>query len=116
MRVYYNLFYVIFSFIQSIERGYSYQNDSNRAFNTIIVITLLEIANLVSINPTFFKGSFLYVLVAILLLTNYLFFIHKKKYLTIVSQQQNSNSIKLTYVSYIYSIGSIGAYVFTNVI
>jgi hypothetical protein len=115
MALYHNLFYSIYSFLKAIELGYYYQDDSNRAFGTIATITMLEMFNLFSLAPLFFRDVKLYTTVAILFGVNFFLFYYKKKYKGVVAIQKQKADSKLTVVSILYILASVVGYLYTNV-
>ncbi len=114
MTLYHNLFYTIYSFAKSIERGYWHQDNSNRAFGTVTAISLLQLANLLTLNPAFFTGVWLYGPLIILFGINFFFFFYKKRYLKVVEEQKRISKDYYRYISIAYVFISIIAHLYTN--
>lgn len=76
---------------------------------------MLEMFNLFSLDPLFFRDLRLYSALGVLLAINFFLFYYKKKYILVVANQKDNTDDKLTVVSIIYILATVVGYLYTNV-
>jgi hypothetical protein len=88
MRIFNNLFYLLFRVLKSFEAGFTHQTDSNRSFEVIMVISIFEMLNLMSIFPLW-NGRVLFVPYIVLFVINVVVFHKSGRYKKIVENFQS---------------------------
>lgn len=113
LRIYNNLFCLIYSVLKGLEGGFANQTDSTRAFEAAFVISFLETFNVLSVFPDqLSKGNVILVFAGFGLL-NLLIFYYRSKYQVVVKDEANKKSY-LYYLSAVYVVVSVGLFVYTN--
>lgn len=109
------VFYIIYAFLKSIERGYAYQTDSKRAFLSICILALLVTLNILSILQLKLSKELWVGIWFIMLTVLYFAFVFKNRYLKIAQKFQAQWDRKLLHqvVVVCYFIFSI-AYLVLN--
>lgn len=97
MRIYNGLFYLLYSILKSFEGGFSYQNNDTRALEVVMIISFLELFNLMSFFPTI-VGRLIIVPLSIIFCVNYLIFYYQRRYKSLLE------SFKLNGISGIYNV------------
>ena len=82
---YKTLFVIIFKSLKTIEGGWAYQTDKNRAFETVIIISVFLLVNAYLILPNAVKGTYSWVFI-ISCIVNTLFFLPKNRYLRFLEE------------------------------
>jgi hypothetical protein len=113
LRVYNNLFCLVYSVLKSLEGGFANQTDSTRAFESAFVISFLETFNVLSVFPdNLGKGYTILVFVGFSVL-NLMVFYNQRRYKIIVKDEANKKS-HLYYLSAVYVVVSVALFVYTN--
>lgn len=102
--MYYYLFTIVYSGLKKIEAGLSYQTDNSRAQQTILLISIFELLNLMSIFPHEMKGRIIIAPFVGLIVVNYLIFCLGDRYRKIVSNNvlngQLSKAVTILYITF----------------
>lgn len=115
MNLYRQLYYKLYMFLESFEGGFSYQTDSYRSIVTVVIISLLELFNLMSAFPQAISGNILFAPFLVLCIANYIFFVKGKKYKKIIELCKHmNNSFGYSVFVILYVVGTFAIFVLTR--
>lgn len=96
---YSKLFYIIYKFLQSFDGGQKpYQTIETRTFTTVMVISFLELFNLMSIFPEKIVRKQIIIPFVILYVVNFFIFYSDKKYQKIVEKYNKNNFMHIDFI------------------
>lgn len=91
---YKNFLSSIYSILESMEIGLIEQTNETRAFNVVIIISFLELINIMSFFSAI-KGKLIIIPLIVLLLVNYMFFLYNSRYKKIVNSAQSNKLLSM---------------------
>lgn len=84
MKFYNNILHSLYNILKSFEGGFRYQTTSYTAFEVVIIISLFELLNLMSVFSEL-RGNLIIVPYSILFIINYLVFYFQGRYKKIIT-------------------------------
>lgn len=111
-RAYNYLFIVWYNLLKSIERGYINQTTNSRVFNVVLVISLLELLNIMVLLGRLEKGLVLIIGVILVAVNSFIFYkgSHYKK---IIEDYHSPNTKSKLFVA-LYCIASVILFVLSK--
>lgn len=85
MTAYKSLFFILFKFFQSVRGNFITYTDDSIAFKVAVILSVFPIINLSSFRDKLNLGERFFIFCALLIL-NYLIFVHKDRYTSIVKE------------------------------
>ena len=107
------LFKSFYSLLRRVEFGANYETDNSRAQQTIVLVSLFELLNLMSIFSQIIRGYILVAPLALLLVINYFIFLFGDRYKKIVSINVPMEKVYKP-ITIIYVIGTIVFFTITR--